>query len=286
MKRVFQPSDIKWFKNVTNTEGGSAYMDKKSGQFTLHFPKNCGNNVKNPEIDDVIILYQRINNVELLTHLVTPISKELDNTGIKKYPSGREVVVLAATEDHSAIMVSETIFNKYRLSGVARGMACKIQNMKPVINEEEILLEIQNDIYDKFLPYLKDEWKHCVSLLIPELACELNDKMNRGVIEGASKLVSHCLKERNPGIVQEKKNTAFSIGKYECEVCNFSFKKVYDEEFIECHHIRPISNGGERETNLNDLSLVCANCHRMLHKRINGQYLTIEQLRTKIGKRK
>ncbi|WP_405812446.1 HNH endonuclease [Streptomyces sp. NBC_01520] len=36
---------------------------------------------------------------------------------------------------------------------------------------------------------------------------------------------------------------------------------------MECHHIVPLHEAGEGRTKLNDLALICANCHRMIHRR-------------------
>jgi predicted HNH restriction endonuclease len=69
-----------------------------------------------------------------------------------------------------------------------------------------------------------------------------------------------------------------------CEVCSFNFSLRYPqigEGFIECHHKTPMSKGIVRRTTAEDLALVCPNCHRMLHKIVDGDTLTIEQL-TKI----
>jgi len=64
----------------------------------------------------------------------------------------------------------------------------------------------------------------------------------------------------------------------ECEVCGFDFFETYGERgngFAECHHKLPLSHG-TRSTYLRDLAVVCANCHRMLHR---GDSLTVEELR-------
>ena len=47
--------------------------------------------------------------------------------------------------------------------------------------------------------------------------------------------------------------------------------------FVECHHRTPLAAlPGVTTTRLTDLAIVCANCHRMLHRR---PYHTVEQLR-------
>ena len=67
----------------------------------------------------------------------------------------------------------------------------------------------------------------------------------------------------------------------ECEVCDFIFRKRYGElgkKFIECHHTKPLSEYRPNEkTRLEDLALLCANCHRMIHAK--RPWLTVDQLR-------
>lgn len=59
-----------------------------------------------------------------------------------------------------------------------------------------------------------------------------------------------------------------------CMVCEFDFAKIYGEigfGFIECHHLNPLSeravDSGVRQlkTTLDEVAVVCANCHRMIH---------------------
>ncbi|MHC5748782.1 MAG: HNH endonuclease, partial [Nostoc sp.] len=61
----------------------------------------------------------------------------------------------------------------------------------------------------------------------------------------------------------------------------FNFLKTYGDigaDYIECHHTKPISELENYEkTNIKDLALVCANCHRMLHRK--RPWLSIEQLK-------
>ncbi|MEO7049684.1 MAG: HNH endonuclease, partial [Ferruginibacter sp.] len=92
---------------------------------------------------------------------------------------------------------------------------------------------------------------------------------------------------RNTRIVSEKKMQALRNGggRILCECCDFDFLEIYGEigsGFIECHH-KVFLNGGERITELDDLALVCSNCHRILHqKKEDGTYYSIEELRTLI----
>jgi 5-methylcytosine-specific restriction protein A len=81
----------------------------------------------------------------------------------------------------------------------------------------------------------------------------------------------HQTRERNPSLIKKKKQGVLSLtGKLVCEVCGFDFHQTYGEHghgFAECHHTKPICKllPGEK-TRTSDLAIVCANCHRMLHR--------------------
>ncbi|HHY68170.1 MAG TPA: HNH endonuclease [Alicyclobacillus sp.] len=92
----------------------------------------------------------------------------------------------------------------------------------------------------------------------------------------------HRSRERNPKIVQKKKEQALKLyGVLRCEVCDFVYAHKYGElgkGFIECHHRTPVSQmKPDQKTTLADLALVCANCHCMLHR--GGEVLSVEVLR-------
>lgn len=92
----------------------------------------------------------------------------------------------------------------------------------------------------------------------------------------------HRERERSRKLVElKRKQVLRSKGQLQCEACRFDFEEVYGERglgFMECHHIRPLRElqPGE-QTRLDDLSLLCANCHRMIHAR--SPWLTIDELR-------
>jgi 5-methylcytosine-specific restriction protein A len=61
-----------------------------------------------------------------------------------------------------------------------------------------------------------------------------------------------------------------------CMVCGFDFAQVYGEVglgYIECHHLDPLSERSDHHwnqdlvTNVQRVSVVCSNCHRMIHRR-------------------
>jgi len=80
----------------------------------------------------------------------------------------------------------------------------------------------------------------------------------------------HRVRERDRKLVDRKKAAALARqGALPCEVCGFDFAATYGPlgaRFIEAHHILPLALAGTTTTKLADLALVCANCHRMLHR--------------------
>ncbi|MBX5556693.1 HNH endonuclease [Pseudomonas aeruginosa] len=80
----------------------------------------------------------------------------------------------------------------------------------------------------------------------------------------------HRLRERNRKLVEKKKKQALAkFGTLTCEACGFDFQKRYGNAgagVIEVHHIRPLHTlEPSQKTRLDDLALLCANCHRVVH---------------------
>jgi hypothetical protein len=81
----------------------------------------------------------------------------------------------------------------------------------------------------------------------------------------------HRFRERDKTIIAAAKaEFQKRHGSLFCSICGFSFHKFYGDfgkEFIEAHHLKPISERTKaEETRVQDLVMVCANCHRMIHR--------------------
>lgn len=98
--------------------------------------------------------------------------------------------------------------------------------------------------------------------------------------EGGVRLVEHLRRERDPSLkprkIEQAKKQGLSIA---CEVCGFDFLQAYGprgRDYIECHHRTPLHVTGPTKTSLNDLALICSNCHRMIHR--TSPWLATEEL--------
>lgn len=92
----------------------------------------------------------------------------------------------------------------------------------------------------------------------------------------------HFVRERDKSLRAEKvAHFLKTHSTVHCEVCGFDFESFYGargQEYIEVHHTLPLHASGERKTQLKDLILLCANCHRMIHR--SAPWLTPDGLRT------
>jgi 5-methylcytosine-specific restriction protein A len=93
------------------------------------------------------------------------------------------------------------------------------------------------------------------------------------IAEGKRLLRQHFVREQNPLLIKEAKNSALKkYGEIRCEVCGFSFFEHYGRrgrDFIEAHYKKPISRTQDK-IQLKDIALVCSNCHRMIHLKYPG----------------
>lgn len=107
-------------------------------------------------------------------------------------------------------------------------------------------------------------------------------QMIRGFLEGKRKTIQHITIERNAELIREAKRMfKRNNGRLFCEVCKLDFVDMYGElgeDFIEGHHKVPISQLiNEIELTINDIALLCSNCHSMVHRK--KECLPVEELK-------
>lgn len=85
--------------------------------------------------------------------------------------------------------------------------------------------------------------------------------------EGEQRKAERKFRERNRTLIDIKKLNS----DYICEVCGMIFEKKYGkigEKYIIAHHLITIGSRKKSvKTTLDDIALVCSNCHDMLHKK-------------------
>jgi predicted HNH restriction endonuclease len=100
---------------------------------------------------------------------------------------------------------------------------------------------------------------------IKRLGREVKADIQMAVLEGEIYVQETAFRRRNAALIQAKKANS----DYCCEICGFSFEKTYGKigrEHIIAHHIKPLSRQSKpSKTTLEDIILLCANCHAMVH---------------------
>lgn len=110
--------------------------------------------------------------------------------------------------------------------------------------------------------------------------------VNNTHTEGGVKVRISKTIERNAKLRQ----LALDYHGYKCQACGFDFEKTYGKwgaEFAEVHHLKPLFENEGKQTQTNyktDLSILCANCHRMIHRK-KGITLTVDELKSKLKKK-
>lgn len=148
------------------------------------------------------------------------------------------------------------------------------------IEDKEKLFDYFQNEWRGWFPNLKNKslWMEQTTYLEPlqedlyRIIFGIDEEQEIGFPEGRIYYVLHKIRERNPQLVQDAKLSILARkGSLNCEICNFNFEEKYGnlgKGYIECHHLIPINMIDENySTKLQDVILVCTNCHRMLHRK-------------------
>ncbi len=103
---------------------------------------------------------------------------------------------------------------------------------------------------------------------------------SNGYLEGSLKQVLVSKYERS----STARTRCINLKGVNCHICKLNFQDKYGEigrGFIHIHHLIPINmiKSSYKVNYANDLVPVCPNCHAMLHRKINGRFLSIEELK-------
>jgi 5-methylcytosine-specific restriction enzyme A len=118
----------------------------------------------------------------------------------------------------------------------------------------------------------------------PRLPHPNGDFESYGAAEGSKKKRYTTYYERNPFY----RTRTIEIHGLNCMVCGINFQTQYGHlgaGFIHVHHNKPVSETGPARINPStDMSVVCPNCHAMIHRK-KSQTLSITELRQILGRK-
>jgi 5-methylcytosine-specific restriction protein A len=117
---------------------------------------------------------------------------------------------------------------------------------------------------------------------------EMADDFLEDFYEGKSTFVAHRKIERNSKL-RTSLLKKLEDDELECEICFLSRPKLernLHEALFEVHHLVPLAIlNFEQKTKLSDVSLLCASCHRAIHKlmSIEKRNISIREARKALG---
>lgn len=111
--------------------------------------------------------------------------------------------------------------------------------------------------------------------------------VEKEVREGRRLVRVHESRERVPALVKQLKAEQMALhnGGLPCQICGFDFLEFYGvigAGFAEAHHVVSLAEAPAhgRPVNVNDLIVVCANCHRMLHR--SPEFPSVDLLKRRV----
>lgn len=134
---------------------------------------------------------------------------------------------------------------------------------------------------------------------LPELGAEDDRSSASAVIDDPTESVVAAVegriarrfvvtRERDRTLRKQKLQSVQNAGlPIACEVCGFNFGDVYGDHgsgYIQVHHALPLHVSGEVTTTLDDLVLLCANCHVMIHH--GSSWKSPAELKQLVGRRR
>jgi 5-methylcytosine-specific restriction enzyme A len=106
--------------------------------------------------------------------------------------------------------------------------------------------------------------------------------------EGSFVTAAHQIRERDPRLRRKLILSRLKQGPLSCELCDgesWSSDPELNGSIFEGHHIVPLSMSTTSTTKVSDMALLCANCHRLLHRLISRErrWIRIKEARKMCG---
>lgn len=167
------------------------------------------------------------------------------------------------------------------------GVSFKLQNLRQVATGKGLgnVSEMDRAVWNEFKDYPKGA-KRLANLIKAGIDVAANEEVASDTelefVEGRTVTEAHKRRERNPNLRKKLIINRRNKGALKCEICDCAEPPApFGESLFEAHHTIPLATGSERRTKLIDMALLCANCHRMLHRAISleKRWIKIQEAR-------
>ena len=158
------------------------------------------------------------------------------------------------------------------------GVAFKLQNLRQVATGKGFgnVSGMDRTVWSEF-GSTPDKVKEIASLIRAGVVFAESDRESlvdddEEFFEGRVITQLHKRRERDHKLRERLLAARRRIGKLTCDMCQVQSKAcdpILEDATFEVHHLMPIAMAMERMTRLVDLALLCANCHRLIHRAIS-----------------
>jgi 5-methylcytosine-specific restriction protein A len=193
-------------------------------------------------------------------------------------PSGKDARVqklsklLRSLPYHGAVLRKDSFRNP-------DGVAFKLQNLRQVATGKGLgnVSEMDRKVWSEFGSQL-DKVKQVAGLIragvvVAESFEESFDGPDEEeFFEGRVITELHKRRERDQNLRERLLSSRRRTGRLTCDMCRAQSQAgapTLEDATFEVHHLLPLSMAIERTTRLADVALLCANCHRLLHRAIS-----------------
>lgn len=158
----------------------------------------------------------------------------------------------------------------------ADGVAFKLQNLRQVATGKGLgnVSRMDREVWNE-LGQDSKQAKELATLIRAGIRIveEMKDDSDTDDIFAEGRVVTetHLRRERDPRLKKRLLAQRRKAGGLRCDICACTpagNSPQLREAIYEAHHILPLAAGQERTTRLKDVALLCANCHRMVHRAI------------------
>jgi len=189
------------------------------------------------------------------------------------------------SESHVEVIKLSNLLRNFPYHAIARrnptfrnpaGVSFKLQNLHSVITGKGLKNASKLDrlVVDEFADktaVVTDLAKRISSGIeqFDEGSITSQEELEEEFHEGRMIFTLHKNRERSKSL---RKNLLKKNSKLCCEICNFSREELsreLQESLFEAHHIIPLSAAEVSKTRVADMALLCACCHRAIHKLIS-----------------
>lgn len=292
--------DLYFFLNDNNllklkfiTEEGYIEQNAKNNIVEIRDINTAGQNTEYLYIENMEDLKDNLLTIE--TYIGNDFGNEEKDFALSLIQKGKNFI---AYKVHDEIHFAPSRFVGYKANDIEKHIKNKLKDGKettPIIDRiSKTKLSFDSEIEDSFLKYCKqlgiapyqNKRKYWAFDFTGSYFEKLANRANEEYLEGQLYECKHKRRERNRKLVNDAKRRFKEEheGLIFCEICNFNFIEVYGIDYIEVHHLKAVSEMKPGETtNLDDVCLVCPNCHRAIHSEY--PYLTPEKIRFLLDKK-